>query len=402
MKLSDKIAKIKPSPTLAVTQKALELKQKGVKILSLSVGEPDFDTPQNIKMAAIKAINDGKTKYTAVDGLPELKKAIIEKFKRENKLEYSLDEVTVSTGGKQVLYNLFQATLNDGDEVIIPAPYWVSYPDMVLLAGGNPVLVECPIESGYKLTPLQLSNTITEKTKWLIINSPNNPTGACYTKAELAALGEVLKQNPHVHVLTDDIYEHIIFDGLEFFNIANAVPELKNRTFIVNGVSKGYSMTGWRIGYGAGIKEIIKAMNKIQSQSTSNATSISQYATLEALNGTQDFIKPNSDEFQSKRDIVYKALNSIEGIDCPKPDGAFYVFPSVKKLLNSSTPNGIIIATCSDFAAYLLEQAEVAVVPGVAFGLKNHIRISTAASKEVLEEACSRIKKACNLLSRRK
>ncbi len=396
--ISDRLGKIKPSPTLAVSQKASELQKQGKKIISLSVGEPDFDTPNNIKNAAIKAINDGRTKYTNVDGIPELKQAIKQKFAKENNLEYEINQITVGTGGKQVLYNLFMASLNKGDEVIILSPYWVSYPDIVILAEGVPVIIQCPIESGFKLTPLQLSNAITPKTKWLILNSPSNPTGSAYTKAELAALGEVLKQNPHVNILSDDIYEHIIFEDFLFFNIANACPELKDRTFIVNGVSKSYSMTGWRIGYGVGDAKLIKAISIIQSQSTSNPCSIAQYAALEALSGTQDFMKINSHRFEEKRDIVLDILNNIEGIECHKPEGAFYVFPSCKKLLNRMAPNGKILQNCNDFASFLLEFAEVAVVPGVAFGMENHFRVSTAASKEILTEACNRIKSACALL----
>jgi aspartate aminotransferase len=396
--ISSRIGKIKPSPTLAVTAKAEELKRAGKKIISLGVGEPDFDTPDNIKQAAIDAIKSGKTKYTSVDGIIELKTAIVSKLKRENNLEYDTSQITVGTGGKQVIYNLFMASLNAGDEVIIPAPFWVSYPDIVALAEGVPVIVECPIQNGFKLTPLQLSNAITKKTKWLILNSPSNPTGSAYTKAELAALAEVLKQNPHVHVMTDDIYEHIIFEDFLFFNIINACQELQSRCFIVNGVSKSYSMTGWRIGYGAGDKELIKAINIIQSQSTSNPSSISQYAALEALNGTQDFMKPNAIMFEEKRDLVLDVLNSTVGIECHKPEGAFYVFPSCHRLMNKSTPDGKIISNSNDFAEYLLSSAEVAVVPGVAFGMENHFRISTAASKEVLKEACIRIKKACEAL----
>ena len=399
-KISLRMNKIKPSPTLAVTQKANELKALGKKIISLSVGEPDFDTPVNIKQAAIDAIKAGHTKYTNIDGIPELKQAIINKFKRENNLDYSAKEVMVSCGGKQVIYNLFMASLDDGDEVIIPSPFWVSYPDMVLLAGGKPIIIECPIENGFKLTPLQLASQITEKTKWLIINSPSNPTGAAYTKAELAALAEVLKQNNHVNILSDDIYEHIIFEDFRFFNILNACPELKERAFIINGVSKSYSMTGWRIGYGAGNSELIKAMNIIQSQSTSNPCSISQYAAVEALNGSQDFIKPNSAEFEKKRDIVVGILNEIEGIECHKPEGAFYVFPSCKKLLGRIDKNGKAIANSNDFANFLLEFAEVAVVPGIAFGMEGHFRISTATSREILKEACTRIKVACADLKR--
>lgn len=398
MKLSDRVSKIKPSPTLAITQKANELKAKGEKIISLSVGEPDFDTPEHVKQQAIKAIKEGKTKYTAVDGIAELKIAVQNKFKKENNLNYRLDEIIVSTGGKQVLYNIFQASINEGDEVIIPAPYWVSYPDMVSLAGGKSVIVECPVENGFKITPHQLSLAITEKTKWVIINSPGNPSGALYTKAELAALAEVLKQNPHVSVVSDDIYEHIIFDEIEFYNIAEAEPLIKDRVFVMNGVSKAYSMTGWRIGYGAGDASLVKAMKKIQSQSTSNPSSISQYAALEALSGPQDSLKMNSTSFEERRNIVYDKLNNIDGIECPKPYGAFYVFPSIKKLLSSSYKARQFVETSADFASLLLEEEKVAVVPGSAFGLEGHIRISTAASKNDLLESMKRIQNFCNSL----
>lgn len=397
--ISERIGKIKPSPTLAVSQKAEELKNQGKKIISLAVGEPDFDTAVNIKNAAIHAINQGKTKYTSVDGILDLKKAIVAKFKRENNLDYDTSEITVSNGGKQVIFNLFMASLNKGDEVIIPAPYWVSYPDIVIMSEGIPIIVETRIEHGFKLTPLALANSITDKTKWLILNSPSNPTGVLYSKAELAALGEVLKQNPHVQVMTDDIYEHIIFEDMLFYNIVNACPELKDRCFIINGVSKSYAMTGWRIGYGAGNKNLIKAMSMLQSQSTSNPSSISQYAALEALNGTQDFIKPNSMIFEKRRDLVLDILNSIEGIETFKPDGAFYVFASCARLLNRSTPSGKILKNCTDFAEFLLEEAEVAVVPGIGFGTENHFRISTATSEDILRKACTAIKKACSTLS---
>ena len=398
--ISQKLKTIKPSPTLAVTQKANELRTQGKKIISLSVGEPDFDTPSNIKLAAIEAINKGYTKYTNVDGITPLKQAIIEKFKTENSIEYELSEIIVSSGGKQVLYNLFMASLNEGDEVIIPAPFWVSYPDMVLLAGGKPVIIDCPIENGFKLTSLQLACAITQKTKWFIINSPSNPTGAAYTKAELSALSEVLKQNPHVNILTDDIYEHILFEEFRFFNIINACPELKKRSFIVNGVSKAYSMTGWRIGYGAGDRELVKAMNLIQSQSTSNPCSISQYAALEALTGPQAFIKPNALEFEKKRDLVVKIFNEIEGIECHKPEGAFYIFPSCSRLIGRLDPHGNPIGNSNDFANFLLEFAEVAVVPGIAFGMDGYFRVSTATSIEILTQASNRIKKACTMLKR--
>ena len=330
--ISESLKRIKPSPTIAVTQKARELKAAGKDVIGLGAGEPDFDTPDNIKEAAIKAIKDGDTKYTAVDGTPALKKAIVEKFERENNLKYSTDQITVGTGGKQVLYNAFMATLNKGDEVIIPAPFWVSYPDMVLLAGGKPKIVKCSEDDGFKLTLKKLKKAITKKTKWLILNSPSNPTGSSYTKDEIENLSKVLIKNKKVHILSDDIYEHITYDNFNFFTIAQ-VAKLKDRTLTMNGVSKSYAMTGWRIGYAAGPKDIIKAIGKIQSQSTSNPSSVSQAAAVEALNGTQDFIKERSDAFKERRDFVFNSLNNIKGISCLKPNGAFYVFPSCKKLL---------------------------------------------------------------------
>ena len=391
--VSNSLKRIKPSPTIAVTQKARELKAAGKDVIGLGAGEPDFDTPQNIKEAAIEAINKGHTKYTAVDGTPELKKAIVNKFKRENNLEYSTNEITVGTGGKQVIYNALMATLNKGDEVIIPAPYWVSYPDMVLLAGGKPKIVKCNESDGFKLTPKNLKKTITKKTKWLILNSPSNPTGASYSKNEIESLSEVLIKNKNIHILSDDIYEHITYDNFNFFTIAQ-VSKLKNRTLTMNGVSKSYAMTGWRIGYAAGPKEIIKAISKIQSQSTSNHSSISQAAAVEALNGTQDFIKERSDAFRERRDFVVNSLNNIKGINCLKPNGAFYVFPSCKKLLGKKTK----IKTDSDFVEKLLEKANVAVVQGSAFGLDGYFRISYATSMEKLKTAMERIKSFCESL----
>jgi len=391
--VSNSLKRIKPSPTIAVTQKARELKAAGKDVIGLGAGEPDFDTPQNIKEAAIEAINKGHTKYTAVDGTPELKKAIVNKFKRENNLEYSTNEITVGTGGKQVIYNALMATLNKGDEVIIPAPYWVSYPDMVLLAGGKPKIVKCNESDGFKLTPKNLKKTITKKTKWLILNSPSNPTGASYSKNEIESLSEVLIKNKNIHILSDDIYEHITYDNFNFFTIAQ-VSKLKNRTLTMNGVSKSYAMTGWRIGYAAGPKEIIKAISKIQSQSTSNPSSISQAAAVEALNGTQDFIKERSDAFRERRDFVVNSLNNIKGINCLKPNGAFYVFPSCKKLLGKKTK----IKTDSDFVEKLLEKANVAVVQGSAFGLDGYFRISYATSMEKLKTAMERIKSFCESL----
>jgi len=391
--VSNSLKRIKPSPTIAVTQKARELKAAGKDVIGLGAGEPDFDTPENIKQAAIDAINKGDTKYTAVDGTPELKKAIVNKFKRENNLEYSTNEITVGTGGKQVIYNALMATLNKGDEVIIPAPYWVSYPDMVLLAGGNPKIVKCNEEDGFKLTPKNLKKAITKKTKWLILNSPSNPTGASYLREEIESLSEVLIKNKNVHILSDDIYEHITYDNFNFFTIAQ-ISKLKSRTLTMNGVSKSYAMTGWRIGYAAGPKEIIKAISKIQSQSTSNPSSISQAAAVEALNGAQDFIKERSDAFRERRDFVVNSLNNIKGINCLKPNGAFYVFPSCKKLLGKKTK----IKTDSDFVEKLLEKANVAVVQGSAFGLDGYFRISYATSMEKLKTAMERIKSFCESL----
>ena len=392
--VSNSLKRIKPSPTIAVSQKARELKDAGKDVIGLGAGEPDFDTPDNIKKAAIEAINRGETKYTAVDGTPTLKKAIVNKFKRENNLEYSAEEITVGTGGKQVIYNAFMATLNKGDEVIIPAPFWVSYPDMVLLAGGNPKIVKCNENDGFKLTPKNLKKAITKKTKWLILNSPSNPTGAAYTKEEIEALSEVLIKNKNVHILSDDIYEHIIYDNFNFFTIAQ-VSKLKNRTLTMNGVSKSYAMTGWRIGYAAGPKEIIKAISKIQSQSTSNPSSISQAAAVEALNGTQDFIKERANAFKERRDFVVNSLNNIKGISCLKPSGAFYVFPSCKKLLGKKTK----LKTDKDFVEKLLEEALVAVVQGSAFGLDGYFRISYATSMDNLKKALERIKSFCESLS---
>ena len=396
--ISDILKRIKPSPTIAVTQKARELKAAGKDVIGLGAGEPDFDTPDNIKDAAIKAIKEGDTKYTAVDGTPELKKAISEKFKRENNLSYSTDQITVGAGGKHVIYNLMMATLNKGDEVIIPAPYWVSYPDIVMLAGANPIVVECSEEQGFKLTAKDLASVITNNTKWVILNSPSNPTGACYTEQEIRNLAQVLRRNPHVSVLSDDIYEHIIYDNFKFFTIAQ-IPELKNKVVTMNGVSKSYAMTGWRIGYAAGEKEIIKAISKIQSQSTSNPSSISQAAAAEALNGTQDFISIRSKSFQERRDFVVNSLNNIDGINCLKPDGAFYVFPSCKGLIGKKDKSGKKLETDTDFVKSLLENNNVAVVQGSAFGLDGYFRVSYATSMEKLKVAMERIKSFCESLS---
>ena len=396
--LASSLSNIKPSPTIAISMKAAELKAAGNDIISLSMGEPDFDTPKNIKDAAIVAIQKGDTKYTAVDGTAALKKAVIEKFKRENSLEYKVSEVVVSVGAKQVIYNALMATLNAGDEVIIPAPYWVSYPDMVLLAGGKPVIVDSSEANNFKISPTALEEKITPKTKWLILNSPSNPTGSCYSEVELKALSAVLLKHPHVHIMSDDIYEHLIFDDLKFSTIAQVEPKLKDRTLVINGVSKAYSMTGWRIGYGAGPQNLIKAMAMIQSQSTSSPSSISQAASVEALNGTQDYMKPNAKLFQSRRDMVVSMLNAIDGINCNTPNGAFYVFPSCKNLYGKKTASGKVIENDSDFSAYLLEEALVAVVPGVAFGAEGFFRISYAASNEFLKNAMERIAAACKKL----
>ena len=388
--ISNNLKRIKPSPTIAVTQKARELRAAGKDVVGLGAGEPDFDTPINVKNAAIKAIRDGDTKYTAVDGTPALKKAILKKFKRENKLNYKLDEITVGTGGKQVLYNTFMATLNKGDEVIIPAPFWVSYPDMVLLAGGKPKIVKCDEKDGFKITAAKLKAAITKRTKWIILNSPSNPTGSGYSKSEIQKLAKILIKNKKVHILSDDIYEHVKYDEFKFFTIAQ-ISKLKSRTLTMNGVSKSYAMTGWRIGYAAGPKEIISAIRKIQSQSTSNPSSISQAAAVEALNGKQDFIKKRAKSFKERRDFVVKSLNNIDGISCLKPNGAFYVFPNCKKLLNKRTK----LKKDTDFVQKLLEKQNVAAVQGSAFGLDGYFRISYATSMAKLKIAMSRIKKFC-------
>ena len=392
--ISDSLKRIKPSPTIAVTQKARELRAAGKDVIGLGAGEPDFDTPENIKKAAIKAIKRGDTKYTAVDGTPELKKAIIKKFKRENKLNYSLDQITVGTGGKQVLYNAFMATLNKGDEVIIPAPFWVSYPDMVLLAGGKPKRIKCTEQEEFKLTPKKLKKAISKKTKWIILNSPSNPTGAGYSKKEINDLAKILIRNKKIFILSDDIYEHVRYDKFNFFTIAQ-ISKLKDRTLTMNGVSKSYAMTGWRIGYAAGPVNIIKAIRKIQSQSTSNPSSISQAAALEALNGTQKFIKKRANSFKARRNFVVNSLNNIKGISCLKPNGAFYVFPNCKKLLGNKTK----LKTDTDFVKKLLEKSNVAVVQGSAFGLDGYFRISYATSMQKLKIAMSRIKSFCENLN---
>lgn len=392
--IAKRLETIKPSPTLAVTAKAQELTRKGINIISLATGEPDFDTPENIKLAAIKGIKNGATKYTSVSGTPELRQAVCDKFRQENGLSYALDEVIVGTGGKQVIYNLFMATINEGDEVIIPVPYWVSYPDMVLLAGGTPVAVSSDMQSRFRVRPEDIDAAVTENSKWIILNSPSNPSGATYTEDELKAFADVIRKHPQLHVMCDDIYEHITFNGFVFKTLATVAPDLKDRIFIVNGVSKAYAMTGWRIGYGAGTKEIIKAMSIIQSQSTSNPSSISQIAALEALSGPQDYIKTNAGNFQKKRDLVLSLINEIPGLDCYKSEGAFYLFPKCSGLFGKKTPKGDVINSSNDLATYLLENASVAIVPGIAFGLEGYFRISYATSEKLLIDACNRISKA--------
>jgi len=397
--LSETLSRVKPSPTIAVSTMARELKAAGRDVIGLGAGEPDFDTPQNIKDAAKAAIDAGKTKYTAVDGIPELKAAICAKFKRDNGLNYTPAQVSVGTGGKQILFNALMATLNPGDEVVIPAPYWVSYPDMVLLAGGEPVVAEASMQTGFKLTADQLETAITPKTKWLIFNSPSNPTGAAYTWDELKQLTDVLMRHPHVWVMTDDMYEHLVFDDFKFCTPAQVEPALYERTLTCNGVSKAYAMTGWRIGYAAGPEPLIGAMRKIQSQSTSNPCSISQWAALEALNGTQDFIAANNAVFVRRRDMVVEMLNQAKGIACPKPEGAFYVYPSIAGCIGKTTPAGVKITDDAIFATALLEEVGVAVVFGAAFGLSPNFRVSYATSDRALKEACVRIQTFCASLS---
>ena len=397
--LSATLSRVKPSPTIAVSTKAAEMKAAGEDVIGLGAGEPDFDTPGNIKAAGIAAINAGKTKYTAPDGIPELKQAICAKFKRENGLDYTPAQVSVGTGGKQILYNALMATLNPGDEVVIPAPYWVSYPDMVLLAGGEPVIAEASMQTGYKLTPDQLESAITPRTKWFIFNSPSNPTGAGYSRAELKALTDVLLRHPHVWVMTDDMYEHLAYGDFEFCTPAEVEPRLYDRTLTCNGVSKAYAMTGWRIGYAAGPEKLIAAMRKIQSQSTSNPCSVSQWAAVEALNGTQDFLATNNEVFKRRRDLVVKMLNEAEGIVCPTPEGAFYVYPSIAELIGKTSAKGTVIENDEAFATALLEETGVAVVFGAAFGLSPNFRVSYATSDEALKEACTRIQKFCASLS---
>lgn len=397
--LSDTLARVKPSPTIAVTTKAAQLKAEGKDVIGLGAGEPDFDTPQNIKDAAVRAIASGKTKYTAVDGIPELKAAICSKFLRENGLTYTPNQITVGTGGKQILYNALMATCNPGDEVIIPAPYWVSYPDMVLLAGGTPVPVVAGIETNFKLTPEQLEAAITPKTKWFIFNSPSNPTGAGYTWDELRGLCDVLLRHPHVWIMSDDMYEHLVFGDFRFCTPAQVEPALYDRTLTCNGVSKSYAMTGWRIGYAGGPVALIKAMGTIQSQSTSNPCSVSQYAALEALTGPQEFLAENRKVFERRRDLVVSMLNAAEGVTCPNPEGAFYVYPDISGCIGKATPGGTVITNDEVFATALLEETGVAVVFGAAFGLSPNFRVSYATSDDVLREACNRIQRFCASLS---
>ena len=394
--LADQLKRVKPSATIAVTDKARALKLAGRNVIGLGAGEPDFDTPDNIKQAAIKAIESGKaSKYTNVDGIAELKDAIVKKFKRENGLDYKPGQVTVGTGGKQVLYNAFIATLNPGDEVIIPAPYWVSYPDMVLLAGGQPVEVVTSMSSGFKMTAQQLERAITPKTKWVLLNSPSNPTGAAYTRAELKALTDVLAKHPDIHVMTDDMYEHLVYDDFKFTTPAEVEPSLYERTLTINGTSKAYCMTGWRIGFAGGPEPLIKAMAMIQSQSTSNPAAVSQWAAVEALNGPQDFIPVNNKTFKERRDLVVSMLNQAKGIDCPRPQGAFYVYPSCAGTIGKLAPSGNKIGTDEDFVTALLDAEGVAVVQGTPFGLGPNFRISYATATPVLQEACERIQRFC-------
>ena len=397
--LADRLSRVKPSATIAISAKAAALKAAGKSVIALSFGEPDFDTPDNIKEAAIKAIRSGDTKYTAVDGTPALKQAISAKFKRENGLVYTPKQITVGTGGKQVLYNAFMATLSAGDEVVIPAPYWVSYPEMVLLAEGTPVIVPCTQETGFKLRASDLQKAITPKTKWVLLNSPSNPSGAAYTHAELKAITDVLVRHPHVWVLTDDMYEHPVYDDFKFTTPAQIEPSLYERTLTMNGVSKAYCMTGWRIGYAGGPEHLIKAIGDVQSQSTSNPSSIGQAAAVEALNGPQDFIPKNNAEFKKRRDLVVKMLNQAQGLHCHTPEGAFYVYPSCAGLIGATTASGAVIKNDEDVINYLLDAQGIAVVHGAAFGLSPHFRVSYAASTELLEQACARIQKACSELT---
>ena len=396
--IADRLSRIKPSATVAVSNKAMELKAAGEDVIGLGAGEPDFDTPEHIKQAARKALADGKTKYAPVAGIPELRRAICDKLKRDNGLVYTADQISVGCGGKQTIYNAMMATLNPGDEVIIPAPYWVSYPDIVLLAEGDPVILDCPESANFKLTPAALEAAITPKTKWLMLNSPSNPTGAAYTRGDLRALADVLLKHRHVWVMTDDIYEFIVYDDFEFTTIAQVEPKLYDRTMTLNGLSKAYCMTGWRVGYAAGPADVIKAMNKIQSQSTTSTSTISQWASVAALDGDHAFIAKHNKMFKERRDLVVSMLNQATGLTCATPEGAFYVYPSCAGVIGRKTPEGKTIGTDEDFVTYLLEAEGVAAVPGEAFGLSPYFRISYATSSEALEEACQRIQRACAAL----
>ena len=397
--ISDSLNRIKPSATMVITAKAAQLKREGKKVIGLSAGEPDFDTPDHIKVAAIDAIHKGYTKYTNVEGIPELRQAIIDKFKKDNGLSYSINDVIVGTGGKQILFNALVGSINKDDEVIIPAPYWVSYPDMTLLAGGKPVIISCTQETDFKLTAKELEQVITKKSKWLILNSPSNPTGSCYSRKELEEIADVVRKHKNLYVMTDDIYEYIVYDNFEFFTFAQVAPDLKDRVLTVNGVSKSHCMTGWRIGYAVGPEILIKAMIKIQGQSTSNASSISQYAALAGISGSNDFLKPCLKAFDERRRFVVSKLNNIQGVSCLLPKGAFYAYPNVSGLVGKKTNEGIILNNDKDIVEWLLETAEVAAVPGVAFGLEPFFRISYATSLELLKEAMNRIEKAVLSLS---
>ena len=397
--ISDSLNRIKPSATMVITAKATQLKREGKKVIGLSSGEPDFDTPQHVKQAAIDAINNGYTKYTNIEGIPELRQSIVEKFKKDNDLNYDISNVIVGTGGKQILFNALMSSLNKDDEVIIPAPYWVSYPDMTLLAGGKPIFVDCSSETNFKLTGEALDKVITKNSKWLILNSPSNPTGSCYSLSELEEIANVVRKHENLYVMTDDIYEYIVYDNFKFYTLAQVAPDLKDRILTVNGVSKSYCMTGWRIGYAAGPSLLIKAMIKIQGQSTSNPSSISQYAALAGISGSKEFLDPCLKAFDERRHFVVDKLNSINGISCILPEGAFYAYPNVSGLIGKKTQNGKILNNDAEIVEWLLESAEVAAVPGVAFGLEPYFRVSYATSLEVLKEAMNRIEKAVLTLS---
>ena len=397
--ISDSLNRIKPSATMVITAKATQLKREGKKVIGLSSGEPDFDTPQHVKQAAIEAINNGYTKYTNIEGIPELRQSIVEKFKKDNDLNYDINNVIVGTGGKQILFNALMSSLNKDDEVIIPAPYWVSYPDMTLLAGGKPIFVDCSSETNFKLTGEALDKVITKNSKWLILNSPSNPTGSCYSLSELEEIANVVRKHENLYVMTDDIYEYIVYDNFKFYTLAQVAPDLKDRILTVNGVSKSYCMTGWRIGYAAGPSLLIKAMIKIQGQSTSNPSSISQYAALAGISGSKEFLDPCLKAFDERRHFVVDKLNSINGISCILPEGAFYAYPNVSGLIGKKTQNGKILNNDAEIVEWLLESAEVAAVPGVAFGLEPYFRVSYATSLEVLKEAMNRIEKAVLTLS---